>query len=93
MRSLESMYDTDVYVFYFNMAITRHGAGGSGSGSGAGAGAGSEQVDDGLCKFIASEITRGIFEVTLVIFRSIKEGIIELMKDRLQTFRSDLASS
>ena len=80
--------------FIFSMVITRHGAGGLGSGSGSrsGLGAGSEQVDYGLCEFIASEITRGILEATPVIFGSIKEGIIELMEDRLRTFKSDLAS-
>ncbi|XP_052621903.1 uncharacterized protein LOC111883756 [Lactuca sativa] len=60
-------------------------------GSGSGSGAGSEPVDDGLREFIASEITRGILEATPVIFGSIKEGIIELMGDRLRAFRSDLA--
>lgn len=76
------------------MAIMRHGAGfGLGSGLGLGVGAGSEQVDDELCEFITSEITRGILEATPVIFGSIKEGIIELMEDCLRTFRSDLASS
>lgn len=89
------MYDLDVYVFIFSMVITRHGAGGSGSGSGSGlgSGAGSEQVDEGLRKFIASEITRGILESTPIIFRSIKEGIIELMEDHLQAFRSDATSN
>ena len=36
---------------------------------------------------------RGILEATLVIFGSIKEGIIELMEDRLRAFRSDMAPS
>nr|KAJ0213173.1 hypothetical protein LSAT_V11C400203150 [Lactuca sativa] len=48
------------FSFGFSMVVTRHGAGGSGSGIGSrsGSGAGSEQVDDGLREFIASEITR-----------------------------------
>ena len=75
------------------MVVTRHGAGGSGSGSRSGLGAGSEHVDDGLREFIASEITRGILDATLVIFESIKEGIIELMQDRLRAFRSDMVTS
>ena len=37
-------------------------------------------------------MTRGILELTPVIFRSIKEGIIELMEDHLRSFRSDLGS-
>ena len=40
-----------------------------------------------------SEITRGILEETPVISGSIKEGIVELMEDRLRAFRSELASS
>ena len=71
--------------------ITRHRAGGSGSRSGSGSGA--EPVDEGLREFIAFEITRGFLKVTPVIFGSIKEGIIELMEDRLRAFRSDMASS
>ena len=55
-------------------------------------GSGSEQVDEGLREFIASEITRGILESTPIIFRSIKERILELMEDRLRAFRSDMAS-
>ena len=79
--------------YIFSMVTLRERpVGGSGSGSGSGSGAGSEPVDDGLREFIASEITRGILEATPVIFRSIKEGIIELMEDRLRAFRSDLAS-
>ena len=83
------MYDPDLYACTFNMVTTRLGAGGSGLGSGSGSGSGSEQVDDGLCEFIASEIMRGILESTPIIFGSIKEGIVELMEDRLRSFRSD----
>ena len=94
-RPLESMYDPDIYAFYFIMAITRHGAGGSAciSGSGSGSGVGSEQVDDGLREFIAFEITRGMLDSNPFIFGSIKEGIVELMEDHLWLFRSDLVSS
>ena len=49
-------------------------------------------MDDGLREFITSEITRGILHATLVIFESIKEGIIKLMEDRLRAFKRDLAS-
>ena len=34
----------------------------------------------------------GILESTPIIFGSIKEGIVELMEDRLWAFRSDMAS-
>ena len=86
------MYEPVDYVFCFRMVmITCHRAGGSGSGSGLGSGA--EPFDEGLCEFIASEITRGILESTPVIFGSIKEGIMQLMEDRLKAIRSDMASS
>ena len=62
------------------------------SGEGSGSGSGSEPVDEGLRGFIASEITRAILESTPIIFGSIKEGILELMEDRLRAFRSDMAS-
>ena len=86
------MYDPDDYVFCFRMVmITQHRGGGSGSGSGSGSGA--EPVDEGLRKFIASEITKGILESTPMILGSIKERIVEMMEDRLRAFRSDMASS
>ena len=83
------MYDSNDCVVCFRMVMTRHGAGGSGSGSCSGTG--SDPIDDGLREFIASKITRGILEMTLVIFGSIKEGIIELMEDCHREFRSDMA--
>ena len=42
---------------------------------------------------IASEINKGILEETPVMLGSIKEGIIELMDDRLRIFRANLATS
>ena len=73
---------------YLRMVVlrSRPTVGSSGSGSG------SELVGEGLREFIASEITRGILDATPVVFGSIKEGIIELMEDRLRAFRSDMAS-
>ena len=62
------------------------------SGEGSGSGSGSEPVDERLHEFIAFEITRGILDATPVIFGSIKEGIVELMEDRLRAFRSDMAT-
>ena len=73
------------------MVMTRHGVGGSGFGSGSATG--SEPIDEGLREFVASEITRGILDVTHVMFESIKEGIMDLMEERLQIFRDDLATS
>ena len=55
---------------------------------------GTKPTDEGLREFIASEVARGILDVTLVMFVwSIKEGIINLMEDRLRIFRTDLAAS
>ena len=75
--------------------ITRHEGGGSGSGSDSGSGSrsGVKLVDEGLCDFIASEITRGILDSTPVIFGSIMEGMIELKENCLGVFRSDMAFS
>ena len=64
-----------------------------GSGEGSGSGSGTEPIEERLREFITSEITRGILESTPIIFGSIKEGIVEMMEDRLRAFRSDLASS
>ena len=58
-----------------------------------GSGTSSEPIDKQLHEFIASEITRGILESTLVIFGSIREGIIKMMEDRLRAFRSDMTPS
>ena len=78
---------------YCRMVVLRSRLIDGGSGEGSGSGSCSVPVDEGLCKFIALEITRGILESTPIIFGSIKEGIIELMEDRLRAFRSDMAAS
>ena len=62
--------------------------GGFGSGSGSGSGAG--QLDEQLREFISSDITRNILEKTLVIFGTIKEGIMEVLAECLGSFRSDM---
>ena len=36
--------------------------------------------------FISSEITRSILEQTLMIFGSVKEGILEILDERLGSF-------
>ena len=73
------------------MVVTRHGVGGSGYRSSSGTG--TKPIVEGLWKFIVSEITRGILDATSVMFGSIKEGIIEMMEDRLHIFKSYLAAS
>ena len=55
------------------MVTTRGGACGSGFGFGA------EPIDKRLHEFITLDITHGIIEATVVIFGTIKEGIMELL--------------
>ena len=42
----------------FSIVVSRNRSGGSGSRSGSGKG--TELIDEGLCKFIVSEVTRGL---------------------------------
>ena len=82
-----------IVIMYFRMVLLRPRPAVGSSGEGSGSGSGSEPVDERLREFIASEITRRILDATPVIFGSIKEGIVELMEDRLRAFRSDMATS
>ena len=59
-----------MFVFQLSMVSTR------GRASGSGFGAGVEPIDERLREFISSEITYDIMEATLVIFGTIKEGIM-----------------
>ena len=74
------------------MVVTRFGAGGSRSGSGSGAGSGDiiDIIDERLRELVAAEVTRGILDVTLVIFGTAKEGIMEIMEQRLGSFRVEM---
>ena len=92
MIPLEVSVSLMVVCVYCRMVVLRQRPAGGSSGEGSGSGSGSEPVDERLREFIASEITRGILESTPIIFGSIKEGIVELMEDRLRAFRSDMAS-
>ena len=76
------------------MVVTRFGVGGSGSGSGSGAGSGdaTDVIDERLRELIAAEVTRGILDATPVIFGMVKEGIMEIMEERLRSFRADLSA-
>ena len=66
--------------------------GSAGAGEGSGSGSGAERMDEQTREFLSSEITRIILEQTPVIFSSIKEGILELMDERLSTFRVKVAA-
>ena len=56
------------------MVVTRFGAGGSGSR--AGSGDTTDDIDKRLRELIAAEVTRGILDVTPIIFGTVKEGIM-----------------
>ena len=81
-------------VFHIRMVVTRHGAGGSRSGSGSESGLGddTELIDERLGKLIAAEVTRDIRDATLVIFGTIKEGIMEIMEEQLRSFRAEIVA-
>ena len=64
----------------------RPAGGSSGAGEGSGSGSGAEHLDEQTREFFTSEVTRIILEQTPVIFGSIKEGILELMDEKLSTF-------
>lgn len=70
-----------IVCLYFSMVTTL--GGGSGSSYGA------ESIDERMCEFIMSEITRGIIEANLVIFGTIKKGSMELLDERLGVFERD----
>ena len=76
------------------MVVTRFGAGGSGSRSGSGAGSGDtiDVIDERLRELITAAVTRGILEVTPIIFGMVKEGIMEIMEERLRSFTAELAA-
>ena len=57
-----------------------------GSGSGAGSGDTTDVIDERLHELVASEVTRGILDATPVIFGTVKEGIMEIMEERLKSF-------
>lgn len=56
--------------------MTRRGASVSSSGSGA------KPIDVGVREFIAYEIMQGILDATPMLFKLIKEGIVELLEER-----------
>ena len=74
------------------MVVTQFGAGGSASGLGSGAGSGdtTEPIDERLSELIAIEVTRCILDATSVIFRTVKEGMMEIMEERIRAFRVEI---
>ena len=76
-------------LLYFSLVMTTQ-EGGPVFGSGSGSGVGIELISEQMWEFISSEITRGILEQTLVIFGSIKEGILEILDERFGTFPTEV---
>ena len=71
------------------MVINTH-TGGSSFGSGSGAG--TDPIDEQMWEFIQSEITRNILEQTPMIFGTVKEGIMEILEERLGEFHTEIMS-
>ena len=65
--------------------MTRFGVGGSGSRSGSGDT--TKTIDERLRELIAVEVTRGILDATPMIFGTIKEGMMDILEERLRSFR------
>ena len=63
-----------------------------GAKEGSGLGSRVEHLDEQTREFSSSEITRSIHEQNHVIFGSIKEGIVELMDERLSVFHTEVAA-
>ena len=79
-----------IYMLCFslrNVLITR---GGSGSGLGSCFGSGTKSIDERLREFILAEFIRGILDPTPVLLGTIKEGIMDLMDERISLLRADI---
>ena len=50
------------------------------------------ELDDQMWEFISSEITRSILKQNPVIFGTVKEGIMEVLEERLGSFRSGMVA-
>lgn len=61
-----------------------------GVGEGLGSGSGVWQLHDQMRVFISSEITHNIIDQTLLIFSTVKEGILEILDERLGAFRTEM---
>lgn len=77
------MFWSFVFQLHFSMVVITRGVSSSGD----------EPIDEKLHEFTASKITWGILEATSVIFGLIKEGMIELMEERLGVFHVELKIS
>ena len=78
-------------VFWIRTVVTRHRVGVLGSRSRSGYD--TDPIDERLHELIATEVTRGILDATPVIFGTVKEGMMEIMKERIRSIRVEIASS
>ena len=59
---------------------------------GSGSALGVEPIDERLHELVAAEVTCGILDATPMIFGTVKEGIMKIMKERLRSFRVEIAT-
>lgn len=64
-----------------------------GSGFGSGLGADAELIDKRIHEFIMSETTSRVLDTIPMMFDTIKDGIIELLDERLGVFRAKIIAS
>ena len=64
--------------------------GGSGAGERSGSCSGTEQLEERMREFVSVEITRGILYLTPMIFGTVKEGILEILDERLGAFHAEM---
>ena len=62
-------------------------------GSGSDSGSSIESVDERICEFFTSNITRSILDVTPVMFGTMKDGIMELLDERLGDLHAKVVNS
>ena len=87
-----SVFLTTVIVCFRMVVLRPRPTGGSSRArEGSGSGSGAEHLDEQTREFISSEVMCSILEQTHVIFGSVKEGILELLVEKLSAFRTELA--
>lgn len=62
----------------------------SGAGEGSGSGSGAEQFEERMRELISTEVTRSIIDQTPMIFVTVKEGILEILDERLGAFHTEI---
>ena len=55
-------------------------------------GDGTEPINERLRELIAVEVTRGIVTATPVIFGIFKEAMMEIMEERLRSFKAEIVA-